>query len=86
MNAKFTNRYRKLAVATALALFCQLAVLLGAAVNLLLGDSGSANYLLATVGSFAAVACTFLVPLYLLSSVVAAASHWQQRHAETRPI
>ena len=81
MNTRFNNHYRKLAVATALALFCQLAVLLGASVHLLSGDPEAANRLIATAGSFAAIACTLLMPPFLLASAAAAILHLQRRAA-----
>jgi len=81
MNAKFQNRYRKLGIATALALAAELALLLTAAMHLLVGDPRSANDLIGLAGGFIALGCTLLVPTYLIASIWAVVLHWQQRHA-----
>jgi len=60
---------------------CFLVIADGVAVHLLLGNPQSANNLMGIVGGVA-LACTLLLPLYLIASVAAAFLHWQQRPAQ----
>ena len=83
MSATFKNRYRQLGIATAGALFCELALLLGAVFHILLGNPDAAVSNLLGFAGGVHVVSTVLLALYLVTSIAAAVMLWQQPAART---